>query len=332
MNLLDQYSYENTLSKERILELVDEYTLYCFYLDFEPELRRAYSSPLHKDEKPSFSVFESNNSLYDYLWKDNAKNVSGGIFKLIMLLYGYNTYEEVYTRIAEDFELDIKSNIVVGSTKIINKERPLPKPITRIRIKSKPFSKEGLEFWKQFYITEDLLNWKQVKEVEYVWYNDEQAYPFKCKELTFAYPEYNTKYKSWHYQIYSPYSIDYKFRNDLIGNQLYGNNHLEFKTNELIITKSNKDILVLKLLGYESVAARSETTPIKQKHLDWYATKYSKLIVLFDNDVPGIQAASLYNLPSIIIPVDSGCKDISDYIKQAGIYATKELLINILGT
>lgn len=332
MDLLEEYHRQFIITKSRVLQEVDEFTLFAFYLGYVPELRTTYRSPIReKDDSPSFSIFENTRSKkeVDYLWKDSALNKSGTIFELLELMFNISS-EEVLQLINNDFAI-LDDSKEVKVTKIVPK--PVTKHTTRIRIKSKLFSSEGLGFWSKYGIDLELLNWKQVKEVEYIWYSDEQEVPHSCnKELTFAYPEYNRKYKTWHYQIYIPLTKDkqFKFRNDLSHNMLYGNNHLEYKTELLVITKSNKDILVLKKFGYESIAARSETTPIKLKHIEYYKTRYKRLVILYDNDEAGVQAASIYDLPSVIIPIESGCKDISDFLEKYGEEESRKLLNKLL--
>lgn len=336
-DLLAEYEKKYLLSKSRILSEIDEWLLYVFYLENDNlQLRTTYNSPIRDksdyDDSPSFSIFERSrgNDICEFKWKDSAKNIHGNIFELLERMFNIDS-QEVLQLINRDFCIlddskEVKVNRIVS--------RPAKKSETRIRIKAKEFTKEAYEFWNQYYVTKELLEWKQVKLVEYIWYSDEQQAPYSIPkgELVFAYPEYNKKYKTWHYQIYSPLNKDkqYKFRNCLRHNMLYGNNHLEFKTDTLIITKSNKDILVLKLLGYEAVSPRSETTPIKQKYIDWYKERYSRLVLLYDNDLAGKQAAALYDLDSIFIPEESLCKDISDYIKKFGVENTKELMRNLL--
>lgn len=321
MDLLEEYKKQFVLSKERILSEIDEFTLYYFYLGIKDlTIRKTYTSPIRNqvgdyDENPSFSLFENTRSKreVEYLWKDSGKNLTGDIWDLLKLMFGLSEIE-VLDMINSDFSiLDDSKEIVVNRI-----ERP-SKSESVIRIKSIPFTKEGLEFWNSYYIPEELLNWKQVKQVKYVWYSQEQEHPYICKNLTFAYPEYNYKTKDWRYQLYAPYEKkEFKFRNSLSQNQVYGYNHLKYSSKKLIITKSNKDIICLKKFGIESISPRSETTKIKLKTIELLKTKYDELVTLFDNDEAGKKASLDYELPSLFIPESSGHKDFSDFLKGEG--------------
>lgn len=329
--ILEEYSKRFILSKSRILSEVDEFTLYHYYLTEalgikNLELRTTYHSPIRtKDDSPSFSVFQNTRSKkeVEYLWKDSALNVGGDLFELLEKMFNISSLE-VLELINTDFcILDDSKEVVVRP--IVKK--PALKYDSRIRIRSKPFTKEALDYWNSYYIPKELLDWKQVKLVEYLWFNDEQQYPIKPKSLTFAYAEYNFKYKDWRYQIYSPFEKkEWKFRNNLSQNQIYGYNHIKYDTDKLIITKSNKDIICLKKFGIAAVSPRSETTRIKDKTVKLLQSKYKFVYSLFDNDETGKKSALSYDLPSLFIPEISGYKDFSDFLQGEGEIRSKELL------
>ena len=67
-------------SGEDILERVDEYTLYCSYLGFEPLIGAKYISPLRSstdssvDTDPSFGIYERKygKGSHEFMWKDQG--------------------------------------------------------------------------------------------------------------------------------------------------------------------------------------------------------------------------------------------------------------------
>lgn len=333
--LLDEYNNQYVLTKERILLEVDEFTLYYFYLEI-PDLtiRKTYTSPIRNqigdyDESPSFSIFENTRSKkqVEYLWKDSGKNLSGDIWLLLSLMFSIPE-NEVLSMISNDFCILEDSKEVI--TKRIDVVRP-SKSSTRIRIKSKNFTKEAWDFWNRYYIGERELRFNRVQLVDFVWFNDEQECPFQVKELMFAYPEYNWETNRWHYQLYCPYSKEFKFRNDLSENQIFSWNNLIFDNSaNLVITKSKKDVICLNSFGIQAVSARSETTRIKEKTIINLQESYKKVILLYDNDRAGLEAISQYpSLESVIIPLESGHKDFSDFLKAEGRVKAKELLISL---
>jgi DNA primase len=81
----------------------------------------------------------------------------------------------------------------------------------------------------------------------------------------------------------------------------------------------------------EAIAPDSENTMIGEKAIVEFQQYYQKIIVLFDNDEPGIKAAerykTKYGLNYIILPME---KDLSDSVKMHGIDKVKEVLFPLL--
>lgn len=343
-DILAEYSRKYILSKERILEECDEWTLYSFYLtEFlgieELEIKTTYKSPIKaKDDHYSFSLYENTRSkkyTCQYLWKDSSLNLFGDIFELLERMYNISSME-VLELINKDFcILDDSKEVIVRP--IVQK--PISKPDTRIRIKSKPFTQEAWDFWNRYHLCKELvdsLDFNKVKLVDFVWFNDTQEYPFKVKELMFAYPEFNTETNRIHYQLYCPYSKEFKFRNDLLENQIFSWNNLKFcKKSKLVITKSKKDIVCINSFEVQAGASRSETTKIKRKTMLLLLDSYEEVILLFDNDEAGIKAAEQYReyvelgLRIEFISKESETKDFSDFLERYGRIKSKELLIEL---
>lgn len=318
-DLLNRY----VLCDAAILERVDEYTLYCKYLGFEPMLKTKYSSFIRTgDPDPSFSMFDSNKAGREYFWKDNGIGEAGDIFKLIRMMFGLNSTADAYRKIDHDFQLGFNTEGPPPENKIILNSLKDRKPETRIRIQSKPFTVKDLTYWASFGITLPTLERYKVKSLRYFWMSDFQEFPQVPKNLSFAY-EVLKKYK-----IYQPLMPSYKFRNDFHEQCLEGFAQLTYQSDTLIITKSNKDIMTLRELGYEAVSPRSENTPVPEPYMRHFAQKYPKRYVLFDNDMK--HRGDMYQEPKVYVPLNSGTKDISDFRKAYGAKLTKELLQTII--
>ena len=308
-----------------ILERVDEYTLYCKYLEFEPMLKTKYQSVIRRaghDVDPSFSIFDCNKPGREFFWKDNGIGEAGDIFKLIRLKYGLKDIKEVYRKIDCDFKLGFTDGCSPPETKIVMHTLGDRKPDTRIRIQSKPFTSADLKFWNSFGVTLPTLELYKVKSIQYYWMHDFQEVPQAPKHLAFAY-EVLGKYK-----IYQPYMPLFKFRNDYTEKCLEGFAQLTYKTDTLIITKSTKDVMVLRELGYDAVSARSENTVIPDQYMNYFYKRYRKIYILFDNDMK--HKGDKYQAPKVYVPIQSGTKDISDYRCAFGSQLTKDLLNTII--
>ena len=306
------------LSPESILERIDEYTLYCHYLGFEPMLRTPYKSNIRKgnpDDSPSFSMFESTKFPdREYAWKDSGgKGASGDIFVLIKLLFNYDKVTQAYERVDIDFKLGFGSK-EPGKDKIVLHARPEDTP-SWIGIKARQFTKEAMQYWASYGIDIQQLHKYNVQQVREYWLNKQQDWPYQAKHMMFSYRIQDR------YQLYQPFADkEYKFRQNLNEFDLHGFNQLVYNYDTLIITKARKDVMCLDMLSNELkcefVAPRSETTPIHPKYLRFLETKYKHILLLFDND--GKHKAESYPYPLIQIPIASGYKDPSDFRAAMG--------------
>ena len=319
MNILEEYEASNPLSESVLLEDIDEYEIYKFYLGFYPELRTGYNSPLRKgDESPSFSLFTNLSGPCEYRWKDSGYKggLHGDIFKLVKIMFNLSSNVQAIKKIRQDIN---KEDYGITSGKIILMDRPIDKGQTIITVKSKEWTEEGLKFWTSYGITKATLDYFNVTEVKWFQMNATQIFP---RELCFAYREMSK------YQIYQPYNPDYKFRNNYDDKIVMGFHQLKYKQDTLIITKSKKDVMALYEAGFESCAARSENTIIPTPFLNYFDTKYSRKIVLFDNDMKGSE--DIYWDKKIYIPISTGCKDFSDFTKKYGVEVGKKLINSLI--
>jgi len=87
----------------------------------------------------------------------------------------------------------------------------------------------------------------------------------------------------------------------------------------------------LNISNVECIAPDSENTMIGESVISKLIPKYSKIIILFDNDEPGIKAAQRYkekyNFDYVVLEMS---KDLSDSIKDNGIEAVRNNLLILL--
>jgi hypothetical protein len=312
---------ESLVDEDVLLQHIDEYTLYCHYLEFDPEIKLNYISPLREgDETPSFGIFTCKKPNREYFWKDSGYlGDSGDIFKLVKLLFGYTSQYEVLTRIMSDFGL---GRTAAPREKIIKKS-PIIRSSADIRIRTKSFSAVDLHWWNQWNISEDILKQYRVSSLYCYWLTPTQKVPIFTAGLSFVYRIYDR------YQLYFPLKAKgMKFRNDLTESQVMGIEHLTYSSDTLLITKSYKDVMCLRSYGYDAVSPRSENTPMPEAFFKWAESKYSKILVLFDNDMK--HRGEWYPYPKIYVPIETGCKDISDFTRDYSPQAAIELLKTIL--
>jgi hypothetical protein len=332
MNSLDGLLESKLLEPENILQLVDEYALYCHYLGQQVELGKRMLSPIRPhnnlDDCPSFSVFYSRWPDREFSWKDQATGQKGEIFSMLKQMWEnqglpISGYNDVYRKVDADFALGINTPGIINNVEIPHYGPPPPQMKIKISIKSKEFIDTDINYWKQFGPNRELLERYKTKSVQRYWLTPNQQYGIVPKGLCYSYEVYSK------HKLYQPHEEkDKKFRNDFTDLCVEGFEQLEYNQDTLIITKATKDIMCLRSMGYEAVSPRSENTPMDERFLRLFERKYSNIFVLFDND--GKHKAEWYPYPLLQIPLPTGSKDPSDHHRDYGPDATKRLMYNLV--
>lgn len=315
------------LTEEAILELVDEYTLYCYYSKI-PNLIPGfvYAAPYRDDAKPSFSVFYSKKyTKVDFMWKDHATGESGTIFQLVQRIEQLNDIQEAYAKINHDFALGFNTPTPTPKEKLVLYQKP-EKSLIKLRIADRPLSPLGRRFWEPLRIEEALLNKHATCQVQYHWSYAGQAAPTTAPDPTFAYRI------GAYYQLYSPYAPrEFKFRNDLPENYFFGYLQLPERGSKLVIDKSNKDVIFCDRLGYPAVAPKSETTMIPHKKMLELKERFDEIFLTFDPDDAGRSQTEKYlaYYPWLKPRFLSQAKDKTDLCNSVG-YDQAEIIIKQL--
>lgn len=311
------------LGEMDILQRVDEYSLYSFYLGFDPELSTDYESPLRKcDEHPSFAIFPSKRMLNrEFAWKDQGSGHSGDIFVLVKLLYGYRDKRGAIAQIASDFGLGPK---LAGQRKMVFSAKPKIREPTDIRVIHRRWEGFDLKWWKQYHIDQTLLDAYRVYPISCYWCYPSQKIPkFPGKGVGYDY-RVGGKHK-----LYFPLETrDFKFRNDLTEQELEGFGQLRYDQQTLVITKSLKDCMCLRSFGYESVSPRGENILIPDPYLRYLESKYKNIYTLFDND--GKHKADEYPYRKLQVPLSTCEKDVTDFCKRYGHEECRQLLSQLI--
>lgn len=314
-----------SMDEESILERVDEYTLYCFYLTpllgEEPIIRKAYSSPVrdsgdNADDSPSFGIYYTDRwPGREFFWTDQAKGRRGDIFMLVKYIFGLEKRTDALKKIKSDFKIGPDFKVESKIKLYVRKE----KVAADIQIASRPFKKEELEWWKdKFNASQAQLEYFNTVAPKYYWINETQRHPIYPKDLTFAYRIRDR------YQIYRPYAEKkYKFRNDWNDNCVPGASQLKFRTDTLFITKAYKDVICLdSFKEFDVLAGRGENIMIPDHFMKYLLTKFKYIITFMDNDGKNHTAAKYqeqYGANSMIVPRDAvNSKDPAGYCENYG--------------
>lgn len=317
-------SESQALTKEYLFSLVSEYDIFKKYIANFSTLNRSFCSELRKDTRPSCSVSLLSSGLLIY--KDFSTGESFTCIRYLQYKFSLD-YNQALRLIANDFGILVTSKEVLIQKKEISEQviEKAKKEITEfvLRITSKPFTKEGLAYWSEYGITEDVLQLYDIKQLSHVTTMIMQV--SLGKELAFAYCFGDYKYK-----ILRPNAPrEIKWISNVKQTTIQGLKQLPKEGELLIITKAMKDVMTLRSLGYYAIAPQAESVTLPLEAIKWLKERWKKIIIYYDNDSPGIKAGQehslLYELPMVHNPLDAS-KDVSDYYRDNQKEKTLELL------
>lgn len=308
-----------------VLNRIESYNIFLYYLGHSFKVGEPFNSPLRTDKNPSFAVFQASNG--NLLYKDFATGEVGDAVTFVKLKYKISRREAILI-IYFDFVLSKKSFELNNKPKIVYKTRS-----KTIGVKSTVFTKQDINYWKEYGISIETLSRYNVIPVSAVFVDNKLIFNKTKDQPIFAYLV-GDKIK-----IYRPNSLSKKDKwiGNTLSSSVLGLEQLKDKDDLLIITKSLKDIMVLDELGFSSISPNSETILLDKNIIEDLYKRFTSIITLFDNDETGMSLArkykECYNIDSILLPLDLNAKDISDFFKiykyQKTIKLLKYLIANV---
>lgn len=309
---------------DKIKQLNKYDPLYLFQL-YLPDIRigKKFNSPFRKESVPSCVLSRYGSTL---LLRDFGLNESFNIITFVAKYFNISNGQAI-NKILKDMEASSEVSIPLNKFKKLSKPKTNTSilPIRTYRI---PFTKEGLKYWKQYGLEEkDLRNIYQIKY--YFIFNS-------CHEVKFGFEyDFGFPYKKL---LFPKETKDNKWKSNLRANFIEGLNLLEFKSNQLIITKSYKDTLLLRKFGYQALNPSAESNVLNSFNKNLIANLKTKgftdIVLFLDNDATGLRYAKKtkekLGLPYIIIPKYYDSKDISDFTKKYGITKARILIRALL--
>ena len=307
-----------TMSLRDLLDKVDDYTIYSYCIgQFKPG--KVMNSPLRSDDKmPSFAIFPTKDGTL--LFKDHGTGIAGNAVKFLKLYKGIQTRDELereLLRIVRIYNLDTSK--VVKNTYTSQHD-------VDIGIVRQPFTEVDKRYWKKFHISINTLKKFNVFSIKYFLCNRVVRGTYREDSPMYAYKVYDR------FKIYRPLASKYtKWRTNLTNRYIQGLAELPKEGgNLLIITKSLKDVMCLYEMGFNAIAASSETTFIPDDILKSLRSKWKYIVILYDRDKTGMKTAreysKQYKLDAIFVHKKFKAKDISDAVRDNGFFAVKEWL------
>jgi hypothetical protein len=274
--------------RKAILNCVTEYEIYSFYLGHAFQIGVPFRSPFRKEERPSFGIFQSRyyNGL---LHKDLADaRYAGDCISFVAQILSV-TYKEALDHVHKD--------IIVGKLKryLSFIERPPTEKTTKVRriIQYEPkfvLSDFETKYWEEIGLDYRWLQFFKIYTAYRLFVDDKETWLSSAENPIFIYKIFD-KIKA-----YRPFEenksrkwISNCSRYDIQGwEQLPEYNDID----TIIITKSLKDVAVLRTLGYLAIAPSAESVMIPPTAMKMLSAKgIKKFIILYDRDHGGMQGA-----------------------------------------
>ena len=322
-----------------ILRKVSEYDIFKRYCGNFEEIDVPFCSELRKDNNPSCRVFISNENAI--LYKDWGTGECFNCFTYVSRKFSCDYFESLNI-IANDFNISHLNTIelpdpkiIVANDEILNNELKTAKTKLKstINITSQPFNAVDYAYWNQFGISLEDLQEDDIFSAKTVYLfkgNKRYIWEYKKSNPIYAYRYLNSGI--YDYKIYWPFEV--KGRKWLFtgnGDNIDGYNDLPDKGKLLILTKSKKDRLCLKKLGFTAISLQGEHNKLKSELYMELSQRFEKILGNSDPDKAGVQSADYlkasYDIDSIFLPE---CKDISDYVKKYGIEEGKILMNKLI--
>lgn len=321
------FSFQPKITKELILSRFSEEQLMEYYLHI-PVKKGLFRSPLRRDKQPTCSFYRNKSGTL--IFKDFATGQHLNIFDVVQSIFRCDYFKSLRI-IANDFGIVRDNALHKNPGKInLNPIKIKDKEISKIQIEVQEFTDGELKWWGRYGISKDILKRFDVYSCKHVFLNDQLFAESQQHCPIFGY--YGKKYQGLElWRCYFPKRTSFRFITNWPSKKIQGYDQLPKKGKLLVITKSMKDSMCLYSCGITACAPNSENLFIPDKVLEDLKNRFENIVVLYDNDRPG-----LYNMAKIrkehpeltyvFIPKRYGSKDISDFYKDHGRKETLNLI------
>ena len=311
------------MSLKDLLDKLNDYDIYSYYVG-QFKIGKLFNSPLRSDDKnPSFNIFKGNGG--GLFFKDHGSGEGGNALKFIKLIKNIQTRDELEREL-----LRIVRKMNPNQQYVQRTYSTVSSGSTDIGIVRQPFTDVDKKYWKQFHISIDTLKLFQVFSIKYFLCNRVVRGTYKESSPMYAYKVFDK------FKIYRPLASKYtKWRTNLTNRDVQGLAEIPKEGgNLLIITKSLKDVMCLYEMGFNAIAASSETTFIPDDILQSLRSKWNHIVIIYDRDKTGMLEARKYSkqyrLDAIFVHKKFKAKDISDAIRDNSFIDVKNWLTKTL--
>ena len=324
------FNFDNAslqITKDEILKYITELQILERYCSNYKSIDSSFKSEFYSDKNGSCRIIISASGIPYY--KDYGNGDYFLAFDYVSRKYG-SSYHETCNIIANDFGLKRTNLSVTPQLLLVNDTPKLVKVKSNIQVIVKPFSLIDYEYWMQYGISLQTLQFFNVKACSHVYLNKgDKHYVFEYKNSNPLYSYKFFKNNTEYLKIYNPYSLtkEGKWLSNVGSDCLQGYDQLPETGDLLIITKSLKDVLCFYEIDISAVGLQAETNKMSKKSFDELSKRFKRLVLLLDNDDQGYNSTCefllTYDIEFFFIPNE---KDISDYIKKYSLEKAKKLI------
>jgi hypothetical protein len=320
------YGIEEDLSEEYILKYLSQEEIFAHFLNIDVKINDLFCSPLRQDDHPTCNFNWFNGKLWFRDWSEASPK---DCFQIVKDLYNCNFHEALQI-IKREMLVDSSSKVVRKKTEKELKPVNVKKSKSIIQTQITKWQAEVITYLKQYGITSAICQEFNVFPINRVWLNKQLIWTYTPKDPAIGYFLGKTETGEERWKIYFFRRSTYRFLCNT--NRIYGWVQIPKQGKDLIITKSLKDVMALKRLGYDSIAMQNETTEPYDYIIEELQSRFTQLWSFYDYDRPGRELAGMleqkYNIPSIFLKDTS--KDISDYIKDTDLETAQQFLDSII--
>lgn len=326
------------LTVDNILAKVSEYDIFKAYCPNFKEVGSKFSAEDRSDSSPSCIITPYNGSLWYKDFGKSDKPVT--CFQYVMNKYN-STFIQSLGIINMDFNLGLKPYIehkpslnYVGlpdKPEITNKIFNIEKYETLIEVNYRKWLSLDSDYWYQrYYLDKKRLEFYDIRPINKLTLIKDTTININIPIETYAFL-IDVDNSINRFKIYSPFEKkNKKWLSNCKAHHYQGVNQLPWLGDKLVITKSLKDVAVLSLFKIPAIAPQAESNIIEYEFFQKMLKRFPTIYMFFDNDKAGIEGSrknsNNLSIQERFIPIDSGCKDISDFIERYRYKETQTLV------
>lgn len=325
------------IDMNKILSVVTQESIFSLVFGFKPKEYEYVTSPFREDSNPKCWFEYDHKGFLRFVDFANPKIIKGIRMKSINCFDAVRVYYNL-----GNFYLTLQ----FISDKLIE-GKPLPKkPVVRrevreklpveIFVKPRKFTRIDAEYWKKYEISrQNLIDDKVFAVEQSIMTNTKSGVVSSNHAMSYAY----TGFENNRLKIYSPKNKTGKFLTNCRAEDVGEIESLADDGEILVISKSYKDCRVLRNQDLNCIWFQNEGMMPSDEILADLGSRFEYIIVFFDNDNAGINAAkvvvdrinSLYpgKAFSVHLPLElleQNITDPSDLIKEKGKVALTKFL------